>query len=58
MIQAVRNCNNEKEKVFSDDFKMKTESPEKVSINFHEVACTQHSECLFTNTDLSFKSNH
>ena len=37
-----RNCNNEEEKVFSEDFKMKPQSPEKVSINSHEVTCTQN----------------
>ena len=37
-----RNCNNEKEKGFSEDFKMKPQSPEKVSINSHEVTCTHN----------------
>ena len=38
-----RNCNNEKEQVFPEDFKMKPKSPEeKVSINSHEVPCTQN----------------
>ena len=37
-----RNCNNEKEKVFSEDFKMKPRSPEKASINSHEVTCTRN----------------
>ena len=37
-----RNCNNEKEKVFFEDFKMKPQSPERVSINSHKVTCTQN----------------
>ena len=38
-----RNCKNEKKKkVFSEDFKMKPQSPEKVSINCHKVICTQN----------------
>ena len=37
-----RNCNNEKEKGFSEDFKMKPQSPEKVSINSHDVTCTHN----------------
>ena len=37
-----RNCNNEKEKGFSEGFKMKPQSPEKVSINSHEVICTHN----------------
>ena len=34
-----RNCNNEKEKGFSEDFKV---TPEKVSINSHEVICAHN----------------
>ena len=37
-----RNCNDEKEKVFFEDFKMKPQSLEKVSINSHEVTWTQN----------------
>ena len=37
-----RNCNNEKEKGFSEGFKMKPQSPEKVSINSHVVICTHN----------------
>ena len=36
-----RNWNNEKEKVFCEDFNMKSQPPENVSINSHEVTCTQ-----------------
>ena len=36
------NCNIEKENVFSEDLKIKPQSPEKVSINSHEVTCAQN----------------
>ena len=29
----------------NEDFKIKTQSPENVSINFHEVTCTQNDSC-------------
>ena len=32
-----RNCNNEIEKVFSEDFNMKSQSSAMASINFHKV---------------------
>ena len=37
-----RNCNDENEKFFFEDFKIKPQSPEKVSVNSHEVTCTQN----------------
>ena len=50
-----RNWNNKKEKTFSVDFNMKSQSPKRVSIYSHEVTC--HSGYLFANTILPFKSN-
>ena len=54
-FSAARNWNNKKEKTFSVDFNMKSQSPKRVSIYSHEVTC--HSGYLFVNTILPFKSN-
>ena len=53
-----RNCNNEKEKFFSEDFKMKPQSPEKVSINSHEVTCTQNVYLPIQNCPLNLTNNN
>ena len=53
-----KNCNNEKEKGFSEDFKMKPQSPEKVSINSHELNCTQNAYLPIQNCPLNLTNNN
>ena len=53
-----RNCNNETEKIFSDDFKMKPQSPEKVSINSQEVICTHNAYLPIQKSPVNLISNN
>ena len=53
-----RNCNNDKEKVFYEEFKRKPQPAEKVSINSHEVNGTQNVYLPIQNCPPNLTSNN
>ena len=53
-----RNFNNENEKVFSENFNMESQSPEKVSIYSHELTFTQNTSLSTQNSPSNLTINN